>query len=797
MSESGDSVESETVTERTDVGEQAQAGPHLDVRHSERSGRSVIFDLQDVSVLYASFRAVRDVSLPIRENEITALIGPSGCGKTTVLRCLNRMNDLIEGARVEGTILYHGIDLYDARVDPVEVRRRVGMVFQKPNPFPKSIYDNVSFGPKIAGYRGSMDDLVEESLTRAALWDEVKDKLKESGMALSGARPDRHATDRGADAGARGRLHDRDRDPQHAAGCSGQRPDGVLHGRRARGRSADRHAGRVRPDRSHVHEPVGEADRGLRHRPVRLDGASRGAPAPRGGVADHHVVEELPPQGLRHPLEARTRLDQRVRLGRPGHAGRQAAELVHDVGQPEDGRGHRGKVGGPAGQAFDDTGRLVVGGLRELGLAELAAGADDRPRGEAHRAVANGRVRHRGRRSAVSAASERTAVVPTRRRAAAATSSRGCSSGRRPARSRARAGRPSGGRVGVVTTVSRYRGGVAVRGRTCERRTAAGGTFRRRPDPPLGVGAGPAGCGVGQSAGVISRSWPSSTVPGRGAVVGECACTSVSQVSGPNIADASTMPLVSHTPGPTGMPSRPGGSSSATRSPSGSTREVHGPPPRSKRHTLPSRPLAAMTRRLSVTPSSLIIRKPSPTSTLSGLMAVSPPSAITSSALYTTCRPAFPRTFPGLSRSVYRRPSSFSPPVLDPVVTKWNRFRCWRSKAPSSGRTKAKAPRASTAASSWTSVMPSAPGIRTHSPPIVPSAKVASEFAPGVVERKTYSCPSTSPLRSRTLSECGRFRPTNRYSWESGVAGPSSRESITVRLPVPDKTRVFSLEKRP
>src|SRR5918996_707018 len=161
MSESGDSVESETVTERTDVGEQAQAGPHL------------------------------DVSLPIRENEITALIGPSGCGKTTVLRCLNRMNDLIEGARVEGTILYHGIDLYDARVDPVEVRRRVGMVFQKPNPFPKSIYDNVSFGPKIAGYRGSMDDLVEESLTRAALWDEVKDKLKESGMALSGGQQQR------------------------------------------------------------------------------------------------------------------------------------------------------------------------------------------------------------------------------------------------------------------------------------------------------------------------------------------------------------------------------------------------------------------------------------------------------------------------------------------------------------------------------------------------------------------------------------------------------------------------------
>jgi phosphate transport system ATP-binding protein len=131
------------------------------------------------------------VNLPVRRNEITALIGPSGCGKTTVLRALNRMNDLIDGARVEGKVLYHGVDLYDPRVDPVEVRRRIGMVFQKPNPFPKSIYENVAFGPKIAGYKGDMDDLVEESLRRAALWDEVKDKLKESGMALSGGQQQR------------------------------------------------------------------------------------------------------------------------------------------------------------------------------------------------------------------------------------------------------------------------------------------------------------------------------------------------------------------------------------------------------------------------------------------------------------------------------------------------------------------------------------------------------------------------------------------------------------------------------
>jgi phosphate transport system ATP-binding protein len=151
----------------------------------------LIFEISEVSVYYGDFRAVRDISLPIREHEITALIGPSGCGKSTVLRSFNRMNDLIEGARVEGTILYHGVDLYGERVDPVEVRRRIGMVFQKPNPFPKSIYDNVAFGPRIAGFKGDMDDLVEESLQRAALWDEVRKKLKDSAMALSGGQQQR------------------------------------------------------------------------------------------------------------------------------------------------------------------------------------------------------------------------------------------------------------------------------------------------------------------------------------------------------------------------------------------------------------------------------------------------------------------------------------------------------------------------------------------------------------------------------------------------------------------------------
>jgi phosphate transport system ATP-binding protein len=151
----------------------------------------VVFDVSDLSVYYGQFRAVRDVNLDIRQHEITAFIGPSGCGKSTVLRCFDRMNDLIESARVEGKILYHGVDLYDSRVDPVEVRKRVGMVFQKPNPFPKSIYDNVAFGPKLSGMKGDMDGIVEKALRGAALWDEVKDRLKKSALGLSGGQQQR------------------------------------------------------------------------------------------------------------------------------------------------------------------------------------------------------------------------------------------------------------------------------------------------------------------------------------------------------------------------------------------------------------------------------------------------------------------------------------------------------------------------------------------------------------------------------------------------------------------------------
>ncbi len=153
--------------------------------------RETVFSLDNVSVFYGDYEAIRNVTLPIGKNEITAFIGPSGCGKSTLLRSFNRMNDLIPGARVQGTVAYHGTDIYGPDVDPIEVRRRVGMVFQKPNVFPKSIYENVAYGPKVNGIKGNYDDLVEECLTRAALWNEVKDDLKKSAYALSGGQQQR------------------------------------------------------------------------------------------------------------------------------------------------------------------------------------------------------------------------------------------------------------------------------------------------------------------------------------------------------------------------------------------------------------------------------------------------------------------------------------------------------------------------------------------------------------------------------------------------------------------------------
>jgi phosphate transport system ATP-binding protein len=151
----------------------------------------IVFGMLGVGVSYGGVPAIEGIDLEVAARQITALIGPSGCGKSTLLRCFNRMNDLIPSARVDGLISYHGVDLYGPKVDPVEVRRRVGMVFQKPNPFPKSIFDNIAFGPRVNGKRRGLDEVVERALQRAALWDEVKDKLKESAFALSGGQQQR------------------------------------------------------------------------------------------------------------------------------------------------------------------------------------------------------------------------------------------------------------------------------------------------------------------------------------------------------------------------------------------------------------------------------------------------------------------------------------------------------------------------------------------------------------------------------------------------------------------------------
>jgi phosphate transport system ATP-binding protein len=181
------------VTEVSDaMTEPAEPLVASDIEVIDDPAPATVFDAVGLSVCYGDFRAVRDVTLDIRQHEITAFIGPSGCGKSTVLRCFNRMNDLIESARVEGTLTYHGVDLYDPAVNPVEVRRRIGMVFQKPNPFPKSIYDNVAYGPRLAGAKGDhLDEIVEQALHRAALWDEVKDRLRASAMGLSGGQQQR------------------------------------------------------------------------------------------------------------------------------------------------------------------------------------------------------------------------------------------------------------------------------------------------------------------------------------------------------------------------------------------------------------------------------------------------------------------------------------------------------------------------------------------------------------------------------------------------------------------------------
>jgi phosphate transport system ATP-binding protein len=174
----------------------AAAHPSIEVRtefqHARQSGtKERVFELQDISVFYDGVAAVRDITMDVHRHEVTALIGPSGCGKSTLIRCLNRMNDLIPTATVEGKLLYHGEDLYGSKVDPIQVRKLIGMVFQKPNPFPKSIHDNVAFGPRVLGMKGDMDEIVERALRDAALWDEVKDRLHTNAYGMSGGQQQR------------------------------------------------------------------------------------------------------------------------------------------------------------------------------------------------------------------------------------------------------------------------------------------------------------------------------------------------------------------------------------------------------------------------------------------------------------------------------------------------------------------------------------------------------------------------------------------------------------------------------
>jgi phosphate transport system ATP-binding protein len=179
-------------TETRDEQRAINAGMASQIKQSEGfdSDDSVI-TIRNLDVYYGEFHAVSDINIDVPKNKITAFIGPSGCGKSTVIRCINRMNDLVPTARVKGSIVYHGTEVNSSRVDPVEVRRHIGMVFQKPNPFPKSIYENVSWGARINGFKGNMDEHVEKCLRKAALWDEVKDKLKDSGMTLSGGQQQR------------------------------------------------------------------------------------------------------------------------------------------------------------------------------------------------------------------------------------------------------------------------------------------------------------------------------------------------------------------------------------------------------------------------------------------------------------------------------------------------------------------------------------------------------------------------------------------------------------------------------
>ena len=260
---------------------------------------------ESVGVWYGEFQALREIDLNVSPQSVTALIGPSGCGKSTLLRCFNRMNDLVQGARVEGRVLFNGSDINAPEVDATEIRSHVGMVFQKPNPFPKSIYDNVAFGLRVNGYRGDYDEAVERSLRRAALWDEVKDRLNSGALTLSGGQqqrlciaralavepevllmdepgvglgPDSDAGHRAAYPGAGQGDHHRHRDPQHAAGRPRLRRDRLPDG----GGGQDRLPSGARPHEPHLHRPPERADRSLHHRTIQLGASHASTRRPQG-----------------------------------------------------------------------------------------------------------------------------------------------------------------------------------------------------------------------------------------------------------------------------------------------------------------------------------------------------------------------------------------------------------------------------------------------------------------------------------------------------------------------------------
>ena len=262
------------------------------------NGNGHVVDVKLNALYYGQFKAVRDTHLAIKRNTITAFIGPSGCGKSTVLRCINRMNDLVRGFRFEGHIHFRGKDIYDRKVDPVAVRRYIGMVFQQPNPFAMSIYRNVAFGLRLNGYRGNMHEKVEKALRGAALWDEVKDKLHASGLALSGGQQQRLCIARAIATepevllmdepcsaldpvatrkieelmhGAEEEIHDRHGDAQPAAGQARRRPDRLPVRRHHAGRP-HRLPGRIRPHRADLQRSQGKTHEGLHPGRVQLRG---------------------------------------------------------------------------------------------------------------------------------------------------------------------------------------------------------------------------------------------------------------------------------------------------------------------------------------------------------------------------------------------------------------------------------------------------------------------------------------------------------------------------------------------